>query len=239
MTPNDREHSRVGPGSGFGARTGAGQLRPNEAAETTAAAGLGDGGAAATGGPTDPGMAAGDDRQRFAAEGHLTGRAIPPQPQQAPLAAAPIDPTEVEVLHAQNAELTEHLQRLAADFDNFRKRARREVIQASASASDKLLGEMLAVLDDLGRALEHANESDPAQVINGIRMVYDRLSAVLNEHGLEEIPAVGQFDPHLHEAMMMQPAPEVPEGQILQVLQKGYRIGDRVLRHAKVIVAGS
>jgi molecular chaperone GrpE len=99
------------------------------------------------------------------------------------------------------------------------------------------------VLDDFERGLQHAGDAPEgtphAQLAEGIRMTHGRLLGVLSQHGLTEIAVEGQFDPHLHEAVMMQPAPAgvVPD-TVLNVVQKGYMLGDRVLRHAKVIVAG-
>lgn len=195
-------------------------------------------------------------RQAFAGRGAFTGRPIPPQPAapSAPdlsaafggdaaaaidtaAASATMDADLTELAH-RNEELTQHLQRLAADFDNFRKRARREVEMAATAASDRLLGELVGVVDDLERALEHASGDTAATLGDGIRMVHTRLTSVLAAHGLEEVDASGIFDPHLHEALMMQPAEGATAGQILQVMQKGWKVGDRVIRHAKVVVAG-
>jgi molecular chaperone GrpE len=147
------------------------------------------------------------------------------------------DLAALDQLRAENAEVTNHLQRMAADFDNFRKRAKRDVEQAARFANDKLVGELLAVLDDLERALEHAGDAGES-FVEGVKMTHSRLERVLTEHGLEGVDCSGEFDPQLHEALMMQPGSGRPEGTVLQVVQKGYRIGERVVRHAKVIVAG-
>ena len=251
---NERHHSRGGPASGHGARSGAGQIHGDvDGADVNADE---------------------DAEQKFARTGQFTGRAIPPQDpadaaaaddafRRAAAAASPPPSTDeiarsfgevapgtapgatpgVEDVVRERDQYRADLQRLAADFDNFRKRSQREREQAATAADARLLGELLAVLDDFERALAHAGEapagSPQSQLADGIRMTHSRLWGVLAQHGLQEIQVGGMFDPHLHDAMMMQaPPPGVESGTVLQVVQKGYMLGDRVLRHAKVIVAG-
>jgi molecular chaperone GrpE len=127
--------------------------------------------------------------------------------------------------------------RLAADFDNYRKRVAREHAQLSARASERLLDELLPVLDDLERALEAAAKHEEAKLEEGVRLVHRALVALVQRHGLSEIEADGAFDPHVHEALLTQPGEGAEQGAVLQVLQKGYRLGDKVLRPARVIVA--
>jgi molecular chaperone GrpE len=134
-------------------------------------------------------------------------------------------------------EYLRDLQRLAADFDNFRKRSAREYEALAQRAHERLVKELLPVLDDLERALDAAEEHDEEKVIEGVRLVQQALRQALEREGLAEIEADGKFDPHVHEALLAQPAPDVEQGDVLQVLQKGYRLGDRVLRPARVIVA--
>jgi molecular chaperone GrpE len=150
---------------------------------------------------------------------------------------------EVEELRARLAEAEalrdQHLaqlQRVAADFDNYRKRMAREQQSLVARAHEKLVRELLPVLDDLERALRAAGEHEEAKLEEGVALVQRQLREILAREGLHEIDADGFFDPHLHEALMTQPA-EASEGTILQVIQKGYRLGDRVLRPARVVVA--
>lgn len=131
------------------------------------------------------------------------------------------------------------LQRLAAEFDNYRKRVVREQERLVVHAHERLVKELLPVLDDLGRALEAAEQHEEARLEEGVQLVHRALSDVLRREGLEEIPTDGKFDPHVHEALLSQPS-EAEEGSVIQVLQKGYRIGGRVLRPARVVVsAGS
>lgn len=127
--------------------------------------------------------------------------------------------------------------RLAADFDNFRKRVAREQADLSRRANERLLGELLPVIDDLERALEAATAHEEATLEEGVRLVHRSLSGLLERHGLSEIEADGPFDPHVHEALLTRAAEGAEQGSVVQVLQKGYRLGDRVLRPARVIVA--
>ena len=127
--------------------------------------------------------------------------------------------------------------RLAADFDNYRKRVAREQAALTARANERLLHELLPVLDDLERALEAAAEHEEAKLEEGVRLVHQALVGLVERHGLSEIDTDGGFDPHVHEALLTQPGEGAAEGAVLQVLQKGYRLGERVLRPARVIVA--
>ena len=131
----------------------------------------------------------------------------------------------------------DHLQRLAAEFDNYRKRAARDQEALVARAHERLVQELLPVLDDLERALEAAEQHEEAKLEDGVRLVHRALADVLRKEGVEEIETGGAFDPHVHEALLAQPGEGVDAGHVLQVLQKGYRLGDRVVRPARVIVA--
>ena len=153
-----------------------------------------------------------------------------------------ISPLDAALARAAAAEVKRDeyladLQRLAADFDNFRKRVVRDQQALVARATARLVAELIPVLDDLERAVAVAAESSEPKLEEGVRMVQRALHGALAREGLEEVAADGPFDPHQHEALMQQPS-EAPEGTVIQVLQKGYRLGDRVLRPARVIVAG-
>ena len=159
-------------------------------------------------------------------------------------AGAQIDPgpDDLEVrLAAAEAKAEEHLadlQRLAADFDNYRKRAARDQQSLVSRAHERLVKELLPVLDDLERALEAADAHEEAKLEEGVALVARSFRDVLHKEGLEEFATTGKFDPHVHEALLSQPS-EAEEGTVIQVLQKGYRLGDRVLRPARVVVAAS
>ena len=133
-------------------------------------------------------------------------------------------------------EYLDALQRLKAEFDNYRKRAARDQEQLVARAHERLAKELLPVLDDLERALAAAEEHEEAQLEEGVRLVHRSLVEALEKEGVAEIETEGRFDPHVHEALLSQPDDEKESGAILDVLQKGYRIGDKVLRPARVIV---
>jgi molecular chaperone GrpE len=147
-----------------------------------------------------------------------------------------------ERLASAEAEAETHLndlKRLAAEFENYRKRVAREQQALSARAAERLVGELLPIVDDLERALEAAEEHEEAKLEEGVRLVQRQLAAVLEREGLAEIETDGKFDPHVHEALLSQPSPDQSEGTVIEVLQKGYRLGDRVLRPARVIVAAA
>ena len=135
-------------------------------------------------------------------------------------------------------EFLNDLKRVAADFENYRKRVARDQEGLVARAHERLVKELLPVLDDLERALEAAAEHEEAKLEEGVRLVHRELVAALGREGLVEVETNGQFDPHVHEALLSQPSDE-SDGTVIEVLQKGYRLGDRVLRPARVVVAQS
>ena len=142
-------------------------------------------------------------------------------------------------LAAAEAKAEEHLndlKRLAAEFDNYKKRTAREQASLSTRATERLVKELLPIVDDLERALEAAEEHEEAKLEEGVRLVHRQLASALEGEGLAEIETDGKFDPHVHEALLSQPS-EADEGSVIEVLQKGYRLGDRVLRPARVVVA--
>ncbi|HYY63283.1 MAG TPA: nucleotide exchange factor GrpE [Gaiellaceae bacterium] len=142
---------------------------------------------------------------------------------------------------AAEARAEEHLtdlKRLAAEFENYKKRAAREQAALSARATERLVKELLPIVDDLERALEAAEQHEEAKLEEGVRLVHRQLASVLEREGLAEIEADGKFDPHVHEALLSQPS-DAEEGSVIEVLQKGYRLGDRVVRPARVVVAAT
>jgi molecular chaperone GrpE len=147
---------------------------------------------------------------------------------------APLDPLQVAV--AERDDYLDALRRLKAEFDNYRKRAARDQSDLIARASERLVKELVPVLDDLERALEAAAEHEEATLEDGVRLVHRSLADILAREGLTEVSVDGLFDPHTQEALLSQPSPD-PEGTVLQVVQKGYRLGDRVLRPARVVIS--
>lgn len=128
-------------------------------------------------------------------------------------------------------------QRVQADFDNYRKRAVRDQERLVAHAHERLVRELLPVLDDLERALEAAEQHEEAKLVEGVKLVEQSLRAALRKEGLVEIETEGAFDPHVHEALLTQPGNGAESGSVLEVVQRGYRVGERVVRPARVIVA--
>ena len=143
---------------------------------------------------------------------------------------------ELDALKQERDELVDTVQRVKAEFDNFRKRSARDYDALVTRAGERLVKELLPVLDDLARALEAAEHHEEAKLEEGVRLVHRQLVDLLAKEGLEEIPTEGAFDPHVHEALLSQPS-DAESGSVIEVLQKGYRLGDRVLRPARVIVA--
>ena len=133
-------------------------------------------------------------------------------------------------------EYLNDLKRVAADFENYRKRVARDQEGLVARAHERLVKELLPVLDDLERALEAAAQHEEAKLEEGVRLVHRELVEALAREGLVEVETDGQFDPHVHEALLSQPS-EQEDGSVIEVLQKGYRLGDRVLRPARVVVS--
>ena len=138
---------------------------------------------------------------------------------------------------AKRDEYLDLLQRVQADFENYRKRTARDQERLVAHAHERLLHELLPVLDDLERALEAADHHEEAKLEDGVKLVHRQLEQLLEKEGLAPVVTDGMFDPHVHEALLTQPS-EGEEGAVIEVLQKGYRLGDRVLRPARVVVAG-
>ena len=168
----------------------------------------------------------------------------PPAPQT-PKPGEPAPPTaaEIEELKAKAAKADEHwdrLLRLAADLENYKKRAAREKQDGVRFANESLLARLVPVIDnfDAAVAAAGANNGSADSFKTGVSMILSQLRAVLAEAGLEEIDAAGKpFDPNLHEAVSQQESAEVPEGQVVQQLRKGYKFRERLLRPASVVVA--
>jgi len=143
---------------------------------------------------------------------------------------------ELEQLTRERDEYLDALQRLKAEFENYKKRISRDQAEFVTRASERLVKQLLPVLDDLERALEAAAEHEEAKLEEGVRLVHRSLAEALAKEGLVEVETEGKFDPHTQEALLAQPS-EAEEGTVIQVLQKGYKLGDRVLRPARVVVS--
>jgi molecular chaperone GrpE len=151
-----------------------------------------------------------------------------------------LEQTEVEedplvVVTRERDEYLDTLQRLKAEFDNYRKRVARDQHELAARSHERLIGRLVPVLDDLERALVAASAGE-AQLEDGVRLVHRQLAETLAREGLAEISTEGKFDPHTQEALLAQPS-DADEGTVIEVLQKGYKLGDRVLRPARVVIS--
>ena len=154
---------------------------------------------------------------------------------------------EMTQLRAERDQLEQKLQRAMADTQNIRRRQKQEMDDSRRRVLEGLTQELLPVLDSFTLALqayddsnsEESSEGATSALVEGVRMVKTMLAGALERHGLQEIKAIGQpFDPARHEALGVQPNEDVDENQVVQVVQTGYLLGEHVVRHSKVIVAG-
>jgi molecular chaperone GrpE len=178
----------------------------------------------------------------------MTTRKTPHDPHEAGLRdeaahtaeARAADPLEGKVaeLEAGLAEARDRYLRLAADFDNFKKRSRQEHLETIQHASADLIARLLPALDDLHKALDHQPEGIDEAWARGLELSVRKLEEALGTHGLETIDSVGKpFDPAVHEAIGHEESSEHPEDTVVQELRRGYRIRDRVVRPALVKVS--
>lgn len=159
--------------------------------------------------------------------------------------AQPSEPDPVELLKAENAELRDRYLRLAAEMDNLRRRTERDVKDAKSYSVASFARDMLAVSDNLRRTIEAIPEDASAAadaglktLMEGVEMTERSMLSALERHGVRQLQPVGQkFDPNFHQAMFEVPNTEVPNNTVVQVVQAGYAIGERVLRPAMVGVA--
>ncbi|RKY61541.1 MAG: nucleotide exchange factor GrpE [Candidatus Latescibacterota bacterium] len=147
---------------------------------------------------------------------------------------------ELEQAKAEAAENYDKWLRAVAELDNYRKRTARQMEALVRTATEDLVVQLLPVLDDFERALDHTSEGEEVgkAFVDGVRMIYEKFRRVIEGQGVCAIGEVGEkFDPEYHEALMQVENPEHPPGTVAQVVQKGYKMGDKVIRHAKVIVS--
>lgn len=181
-------------------------------------------------------------------EGVNSPTATPTQPSasadpQSNPAEPPVTPeSELEALKAKAQENWDRYLRQVAELDNYKKRAARERMEAIRYANEALLEKLIPVLDNFEMAVAAASQPTAASadsLKSGITMILSQLKSVMAESGLEEVPAAagGEFNPNLHEAVSQQDAADVEEGRILAPLRKGYKLKDRLLRPATVVVA--
>jgi molecular chaperone GrpE len=165
-----------------------------------------------------------------------------PEPPAGVVIAPPTTPEErIAALEAERSEIKDRMLRIAADFENWKKRARKEQTDGEARVREGVLKDMLDVVDNLERATSAYVENgsvDGAAVLKGVSLVLRVLHGKLERYGVKAFEAKGQpFDPHVHEAISQVPTDDVPPGSVASEMQKGYRIGDKLLRPAIVAVA--
>lgn len=160
------------------------------------------------------------------------------------LISSTLTPEQLEDLKTRAGKADDHWERLlrtTADFENFKKRVTREKQEAIKFANESLIEKLIPVLDNFDMALsatQTASAESNQSLQTGINMIFQQLKNALVEAGLEEVDASGKaFDPNLHEAVSQKETVEVPDGQVVQQLRKGYKLRDRLLRPATVVVA--
>lgn len=170
-------------------------------------------------------------------------------PEEAPAGEAPAEqpeeggdpgqePDEVATLTAERDKWKDTAVRASADLDNYRKRMAREKSDLIRYGNQSLLEELLPVLDNFEMGLQAAAQDESSMIYQGMKMVKKQLDDFLSAQGVQEVPAEGEvFDPNVHEAVSQEESAEVEAGSVVRVLRKGYRMNDRLLRPANVVVA--
>jgi len=192
-----------------------------------------------------------DGKETPTSEEHIASpddsNSVPEQEAHAPTAetdtteprAQAVKPSGNESAEKKLAELNEKYVRLLAEYDNYRKRTAREIENLMKWASEKLIVELLPILDNLDRATEHRNDKTTyEEYVKGITLIEDQFRAVLARAGLEPIEVIGKpFDPNIHDAIMQIESDEYESGIISAEAEKGYILGGKVIRHSKVVVS--
>ena len=156
-----------------------------------------------------------------------------------PAEPAEAAPSAEEVLKQQLAEANDRNLRLMAEFDNYRRRTAKEQLELIETANGKLLEKLSEVQDNFERAFASENKAQDLEAFEkGMQMIYNQFAKILTDAGLEQIDPTGaEFDPNMHEALMQQPSETIPEGHVVTVFQKGYKLKNKILKTAKVIVS--
>ena len=144
-----------------------------------------------------------------------------------------------DILKAELAAANDRNLRLMAEFDNYRRRTAKEQLELIETANGKLLEKLSEVQDNFERAFASENKAQDLEAFEkGMQMIYNQFAKILTDAGLEQIDPTGaEFDPNMHEALMQQPSETVPEGHVVTVFQKGYKLKNKILKTAKVIVS--
>ncbi len=180
-------------------------------------------------------------REAAEAVSESRARAKAPGPESPDNPEATAATARIEDLSAELVETKDRLIRLQADFENFRRRAQREREEAVRYGTQNLFKDLLTTVDNLDRAIDHARKgagADLDNLLQGVELVQKGLLGLMARHGVVEVEALGKlFDPAHHEAMAQTPNASVAPNTVLEVLQKGFKLRDRLLRPARVIVA--
>lgn len=163
----------------------------------------------------------------------------PAEAAEQPAEPAEAAPSAEEVLKQQLADANDRNLRLMAEFDNYRRRTAKEQLELIETANGKLLEKLSEVQDNFERAFASENKAQDLEAFEkGMQMIYNQFAKILTDAGLEQIDPTGaEFDPNMHEALMQQPSETVPEGHVVTVFQKGYKLKNKILKTAKVIVS--
>jgi molecular chaperone GrpE len=145
---------------------------------------------------------------------------------------------EIEILNQKNGELKDKYLRLVAEYDNYRKRTAKEKIELRDAVKSSVILDFIPMVDDMDRAMQHLGEiKDVEAMAEGIKLIYTKFTDFLKSQGVEEIIAKDMdFDTDLHEAITKFPSAEDMKGKVIDVVQKGYKINDKVVRFSKVVV---
>ena len=159
--------------------------------------------------------------------------------EQSAEAAADSTESPEDILKAELAAANDRNLRLMAEFDNYRRRTAKEQLELIETANGKLLEKLSEVQDNFERAFASENKAQDLEAFEkGMQMIYNQFAKILTDAGLEQIDPTGaEFDPNMHEALMQQPSETVPEGHVVTVFQKGYKLKNKILKTAKVIVS--
>ena len=177
------------------------------------------------------------DAQEHPAENADAAAEQPADAAEQPAEPAAEDPTAA--LKAALADANDRNLRLMAEFDNYRRRTAKEQLELIETANGKLLEKLSEVQDNFERAFASENKAQDLEAFEkGMQMIYNQFAKILTDAGLEQIDPTGaEFDPNMHEALMQQPSETVPEGHVVTVFQKGYKLKNKILKTAKVIVS--
>jgi molecular chaperone GrpE len=175
-----------------------------------------------------------DDTERSAAE--------PRDPAASTDSSTAAAPDDVQTVRRERDDYRDRLLRTTAEFDNYRKRVERERRELSEYAASELLKDVLPLVDDLERALAATPSADTAAALTGYRagveLIHRQLMDLLRRRGVTAVEAIGlDFDPHVHQAVTQEPSSTHREGEVIEELRRGYKIGERLLRPAMVKVA--